>query len=259
AGAYGARRATCAWGGAGRACCVLRSGAVGSPAGCLGGGPGSRVLFPAASDANAFIPPIWAARRVGELTRTLRLEGPSERIVAEIRRLGQRYGILTEYTSYLVQEPGVIVARDGRQPVPAPAAPSAQSGRAAFERAEASADMAATANVAGMSRRADLEAAKVAQSSGREVLRSGSRLFVRDGEQWTDVNHHDSLRVVVVAPYSPAWFAVARALPELREALAASDRVTIAGGRASIQVSPEGATTLSAAALDRLVRDIRGS
>lgn len=219
----------------------------------------TQATFPAASDANAFIPPIWAARRVGELTRTLRLEGPSERIVAEIRRLGQRYGILTEYTSYLVQEPGVIVARDGRQPVPAPAAPSAQSGRAAFERAEASADMAATANVAGMSRRADLEAAKVAQSSGREVLRSGSRLFVRDGEQWTDVNHHDSLRVVVVAPYSPAWFAVARALPELREALAASDRVTIAGGRASIRVSPEGATTLSAAALDRLVRDIRGS
>jgi len=215
--------------------------------------------FPAASDANAFIPPIWAARRIGELTRTLRIEGQSERLVAEIRNLGQRFGILTEYTSYLVQEPGVIIARDGRQAMPAPMAPSAQSGRAAFERAEASADMAATSNAVGMARRADREAAKIAASSGREVLRAGGHLFVKEGERWTDVNHRDTLQTVAVAPYSAAWFAVARALPELAEAMAASDQVTIAGRRASIRVSPEGATTLTASALARLVRDIRGS
>jgi len=214
--------------------------------------------FPATSDANGFIPPIWAARRIGELTRTLRLEGSNERLVAQIRSLGQRYGILTEYTSYLVQEPGVVVASDGRQMAAAAPAPSAQSGRAAFERAEASADMAATANAVGMTRRADLEAAKVARSSGREILRAGGRVFVKDGEHWTDLNHRDSLSVVTIAPYSTAWFAVARALPELQEALSASDRVTIAGRRASLRVSPEGATTLTAAALARLVRDIRG-
>ena len=215
--------------------------------------------FPAATESNGFIPPIWAARRIGELTRTLRIEGQSERLVAEIRNLGQRYGILTEYTSYLVQEPGVVIARDGRQAMPVPAAPSAQSGRAAFERAEASADMAATSNAVGMARRADLEAAKIARSSGREVLRAGGHLFVKEGERWTDVNHQDTLLTVAIAPYSAAWFAVARALPELQEAMAASDQVTIAGRRASIRVSSEGATTLTASALARLVRDIRGS
>jgi hypothetical protein len=64
---------------------------------------------------------------------------------------------------------------------------------------------------------------------------------------------------VTVAPYSAAWFAVAGALPELKEALALSDRVTIAGRRASIRVALGGASTLSPEALARLVRDIRGS
>lgn len=216
--------------------------------------------FPGAASANGFIPPLWAARRIGELTRTLRLEGHSDRLVAEIRDLGLRYGILTEYTSYLVQEPGIRLADgDPRLRPMMPAAPSAQSGRAAFERAEASADLAATANAAGMARRADLELAKVAREAGREAQRAAGRLFLRSAEGWTDVAHHDSLRVVTVAPMSPAWFAVARSLPELADALALGDAVIIAGRRASVRVAATGATTLSAETLARLVRDVRGS
>lgn len=216
--------------------------------------------FPGRSSANGFIPPIWAARRIGELTRTLRLEGHSERLVAEIRELGLRYGILTEYTSYLVQEPGVRIAmgQTGAQPALV-AAPSAQSGQAAFDRAERSSQMLEEALVTGVRVRADADVAKAARLSGREMTRASGRVFVKTGGQWTDVNHTDSLRVVTVAPFSAAWFAVARALPDLTEALALSDRVTIAGRRGSLRVAPDGATFLSPEALARLVRDIRGS
>jgi Ca-activated chloride channel family protein len=216
--------------------------------------------FPASGSANGFIPPIWAARRIGELTRTVRLEGHSERLVAEIRDLGLRYGILTEYTSYLVQEPGIRIAAGqiGGQPLPQ-AAPSAQSGQAAFDRAERSARLLNEVSVTGVTAQADAELAKVANRSGREVRRAGGRLFLKSGKEWTDANHADSLRLVTVAPYSAAWFAVAGALPELKEALALSDRVTIAGRRASIRVALGGASTLSPEALARLVRDIRGS
>ncbi|HUG28079.1 MAG TPA: VIT domain-containing protein [Gemmatimonadales bacterium] len=216
--------------------------------------------FPARSASNEFIPPLWAARRIGELTRTMRLEGQSDALVQEVRELGLRYGILTEYTSYLVQEPGVVVAGGVRpRDLPASLAPSAQSGRASFERAEASASLAKTGSMDAMTAQADREVARMVGHSGSDVKRAGGRVFRRDGERWTDVAHQDSLRVVTVAPYSAAWFAVAQALPELREAMALGDQVTVAGRRASLRVAPSGVANLSPDALARLVRDIRGT
>ena len=50
-------------------------------------------------------PGLWAARRIGELTRTIRVEGASPVLQEEIRELGLWFGGLTEYTAYLVQEP----------------------------------------------------------------------------------------------------------------------------------------------------------
>ena len=62
-------------------------------------------------DENAgydYIPQLWAARKAGALSREIRLHGPNPEVVSELKRLALRYGILTEYTSYLVQEPGVV-------------------------------------------------------------------------------------------------------------------------------------------------------
>lgn len=216
-------------------------------------------VFPAVRAANSFLPPLWAARRIGELTRTLRLEGNNPALVAEIRELGLRHGILTEYTSYLVQEPGIVLTDEELRARMAPAAPAAQSGQAAFERAEASARLLNQATTAGVAAGADQAVAKAAREAGREARRAGGRVFLREGEVWTDLAHRDSLRVVAVAPFSPAWFAVARALPELVEALALGDQVVVAGRRASLKVAPGGATTLSTEAIAQLVRDVRGS
>jgi hypothetical protein len=110
-----------------------------------------------------------------------------------------------------------------------------------------------------MAAQADREVARMAASGGGEVKRAGGRVFRREGGRWTDASHQDSLRVVTVAPYSAAWFAVAQALPELREAMALGDQVTVAGRRASLRVAPRGAATLSPEELARLVRDIRGT
>src|SRR2546430_11724259 len=38
-------------------------------------------------------------------SRDIRLHGPNPEILSELKRLALRYGILTDYTSYLVQEP----------------------------------------------------------------------------------------------------------------------------------------------------------
>lgn len=221
--------------------------------------------FPSQENDNDFIPKLWASRRVGDLTRQIRLEGSSESLIREVRELGLRYGILTEYTSYLVQEPQLaangLVPRDevtSRQrldamPMSAPP-PSAQVGRAAVEQAQASGQMAKATNLA----EADALAERRLAGGSAEVRRAGGRLFRRQGDVWTDVAHADSLRVVTVAPFSAAYFAVTRALPELREALAVADQALVAGRRASLAVGPAGRTTLTEAELRAFVRDFRG-
>jgi hypothetical protein len=89
------------------------------------------------SGAHGFVPRLWAARRIGKLTRTIRVEGAATVLIEEIRDLRLRFGILTEYTSNLVQEPERLAG----EPVPMPRAEEAraQSGAGAFDRARRSA------------------------------------------------------------------------------------------------------------------------
>jgi Ca-activated chloride channel family protein len=51
----------------------------------------------------AFIPRLWATRQVGQLLDQVRVEGESEALVAEIKALGLEYGIVTPYTTLLIQ------------------------------------------------------------------------------------------------------------------------------------------------------------
>lgn len=53
---------------------------------------------------SSFLPRLWATRRVGDLLEEVRLRGSDPELVAEIERLGLKYGIVTPYTSFLVTE-----------------------------------------------------------------------------------------------------------------------------------------------------------
>jgi Ca-activated chloride channel family protein len=50
-----------------------------------------------------FVPRLWATRRVGELLDRVRVEGESEALVTEIRELGLAYGLVTPYTTFVIQ------------------------------------------------------------------------------------------------------------------------------------------------------------
>jgi Ca-activated chloride channel family protein len=58
---------------------------------------------------SAFIEPLWAKRRIGNLLDTIRLHGESKELVDDVIRLSREYGIQTPYTSYLVLENGTAV------------------------------------------------------------------------------------------------------------------------------------------------------
>ncbi|MHC5036116.1 MAG: VIT domain-containing protein [Planctomycetota bacterium] len=91
------------------------------------------VEFKARERDHAFIPGLWARRKVGYMLDEIRLHGFHKELRDEIVRLGKRYGIVTPYTSFLVTEdtphprpvPGPGLRGGGRQPVPSTPSPQA--------------------------------------------------------------------------------------------------------------------------------------
>jgi Ca-activated chloride channel family protein len=211
--------------------------------------------------ANDFIPRLWASRRIGDLTRQIRLEGSSEALIREVRDLGLRYGILTEYTSYLVQEPGVVAMNRRMEDAAAmrPAAPAAQTGQGAFDIAKQSASLSRTSSLAEADKEEN-EKLMIGAAAHKdiEMKRVGGRIFARRDGVWTDAALGDSLRVIEVAPYSDAYFAVARALPELGPCLVLGDEVAIAGRSVTVRITAQGAQSISNRDLTALVKGFRG-
>ena len=62
------------------------------------------VYFPAQSADNAFIPRLWATRRVGWLLDEIRMHGESAELKDEVIHLAREFGIVTPYTAYLILE-----------------------------------------------------------------------------------------------------------------------------------------------------------
>jgi Ca-activated chloride channel family protein len=50
-----------------------------------------------------FVPRLWATRRVGALLDRVRVDGEDGALVDEIRKLGLSYGIVTPYTTFVIQ------------------------------------------------------------------------------------------------------------------------------------------------------------
>ena len=70
----------------------------------------SNLSFPLRTDANEYLPRLWATRRVGWLMEQVRSNGEQKELRDEIVDLGTRYGIVTPYTSYLALEQREVIS-----------------------------------------------------------------------------------------------------------------------------------------------------
>ena len=210
----------------------------------------SRVRFPERSRENPFVARLWATQRVGYLSAEKRKNGGSREIDDEIRDLGERFGIPTEFSSYLVVEPGMNRLRqqlgrraDMNQVVTTAAGVSRTAAPAAaapvqFEAAKAASAQRAATSVAA----AD---SAVGALSDARVKRAGTYTFVlRDGA-WTDIQYKSSGPVLRVKPFSDAYFRSIELQPDLREAFSVGERAIVAGRSMAIELSPNGVEQLS--------------
>jgi Ca-activated chloride channel family protein len=65
----------------------------------------------------SFIPRLWATRKVGYLLNEVRLHGESRELIDEIVDLSVRYGIMTPYTSFLIDEEEDALTYSGREAI----------------------------------------------------------------------------------------------------------------------------------------------
>lgn len=211
--------------------------------------------------ANDYIPRLWAARKAGALSREIRLHGQTPELMTELKQLALRYGVLTEYTSYLVQEPNAVATGvNGREDDArrnAPAAPGDQFGAGAVALSRSEARQASKSVVAAEGDREELDALLRGRTGINPTQRIGGRLFILRDSTWTDLRQMDSLPVVTVAPFSQAYFALLRAMPELARPVRLTPAVLVAGGRVSVKIAAGGKQTWRAGELEALVRDFR--
>ncbi len=73
-----------------------------------------------------FIGRLWATRRIGDLLNQIRLHGENPELVDAVVDLSLRYGIITPYTSFLIEEDDIL-SEQGRQQAAANFQPTAQA------------------------------------------------------------------------------------------------------------------------------------
>jgi Ca-activated chloride channel family protein len=217
--------------------------------------------FTAAADGaehplNDYVDRLWANRKAGALAREVRLHGPTPELLQSLKTLALRYGILTEYTAYLVQEPTPVAMRAAEERFMSQApAPQAATGAGAVAKASRDANQAAVSTLAAAP--AEMDEMLRARSGINPTTRVGGRLFMLRDSVWTDLGHKDGTRVVKVAPFSDAYFALLRALPEMAKAVTLGGKVLVAGRGVSVEIAPDGTNSLGARELAQIVREFR--
>jgi Ca-activated chloride channel family protein len=204
------------------------------------------LTFRERSGGEPFVARLWATRRIGDLLNTIRLNGENAELVDSIVNLSVRYGIITPYTSFLIEEDDILT-QTGREEAQTRLAQQAQSlssnasGAAAvdaadqfggFAAAEAPAPMLMPTNgVGGGGMVMDEAEADGTLSAGEPVnpiQTVGVKTFIlRDGV-WTDTTFQpDTMETEKVEFLSDAYFALLSEKPEIGPYLAIGERVIV--------------------------------
>jgi len=174
--------------------------------------------FPQRATEMDFLPRLWATRKIGYLLREIRLHGDNEELVDEVIDLSLRYGVMTPYTSFLVEEKVNVFDEEERREAgdramaPLLAAPAA--GATAVEQSQ------------GISGYQQAEMPAPMESNVVEQLKVvGDRSFVlRDGV-WIDSGYQEGVDTTKIAFGGDDYYDVLAQRPDWGAFFALGERV----------------------------------
>lgn len=191
--------------------------------------------FPETALEASFLPRLWAGRKIAHLLDQIRLYGEKGELVDEVIALSKRYGIITPYTSFLVDE---TLEGKALQDAVRRAASAPPSGKAA---------------VAGASALQSLAESPTVQTEVEEIRVVNDRTyFLRDGV-WTDSTYTDQKTIDVVF-LSDAYFALLAKVPWVAPHVALGPKVILRVGESYVRIGETGETVLPEEVLEGLAR-----
>ncbi len=236
------------------------------------------LLFPDNAGGQPFVPRLWATRKIGTLLTQIRLNGEKPELVDAVVRLSVRYGIITPYTSYLIQENDIQAqggeggATSGKPPAPVvamqptggPVNKGGGPGRAdgsgnqpstgsqAVDEASQSGQLAGANQAAvaptgtpapttrGQNPGTDKDGAKGTGRANEPIKQVNDRTFILRGGAWIDTLYtSDKMKVIPVIFLSDDYFKLLDAHPEIKDYLAIGDHVVVVVGDVAYEVKPQ--------------------
>ena len=170
----------------------------------------------------SFLPRLWAGRKIASLLEQIRLYGETDELVDDVIRLSRLFGIITPYTSFLVDESSVYSAEEMADAVRTAAAPTTGSQA-----------------VSGAAALKILAEAGTVPSSGEMVRTVEDRTYWMKNGMWTD-STYDGTETIDIAVFSQAYFDLLEILPWIGPHLALGEALIVQIGGDYLQIGSSG-------------------
>jgi Ca-activated chloride channel family protein len=187
---------------------------------------------------NDFLPRIWAGRKIAYLVDQILLEGTKDNLVNQIIELSRKYGIITEYTSFLIT--------DGDSKKFSSSTVSDEMIKNSLASLKyASCDQTGKESVLRAKGQQTLRDSSTENNSHKAVIdpTTGSvnelfrnvrqRTFYFKDNIWIDSDHTDACPTVKIKIFSAEYFDLLKTFPDLGASLALGDKVIIKNGTIS--------------------------
>jgi len=190
-----------------------------------------------AHDGEAFVPRLWAARKIGHLLTQIRINGEESEWVQAIVELSLAYGIITPYTSFLIEEPAEALSQEGRAQAgetmqeELAAMPTAVSGEKAVEDANLRLGLGGAEAPAPGGAYAPLDDSSLGGvATERSIRYAGNRTFICTPSQCADTAYvPDTMPLTDIGFLSDAYYELLATEPALATAFSLSTETIVVG------------------------------
>ena len=148
------------------------------------------------SEVNSFIPRLWAARKIGYLLNQIRYQGENSEWVDAVIQLSIRYGIITPYTSFLVEEDDLFSGEGWEEEAHelVQEYTGTSVGAEAVDKADAESNLRSAESVPQVGMPVDEYTGEIQQQQLKHV---GEKTFFLQGEIWIDSQYDSSTMTVI--------------------------------------------------------------
>jgi Ca-activated chloride channel family protein len=183
-----------------------------------------------------FIARLWATRKIGYLLQQIRLHGEDRELIDEIVEISIRYGIITPYTSFLVEETERALSEEGREGLAdevqaqATASPAPVAGEQAVERSQSEQKLSEAEAPAAPALPHGLGGGQTDEYGYviSPVKYVGDKTFILHDGVWTDTTFDpDKMTPIPLSFGSDDYFALIAARPEWGRYFALGNHVIV--------------------------------